>query len=289
MELRNIRSFLQVAELGSFSKAADTLGYVQSTITTQIQQLEKEYGVLLFERIGRTVRLTAEGEEFLRHARRIIKEVDATQAALLHLPAESGRLRIAMAQSLSTRYFPDIIRHYHERYPGVQLVIHTGGTGQLMDMMRHNEVDMVYTLDRRFYSSDIVTAFEAETEVIFVAAPTHPLSGKTVSACELASCDFILTEEGMSYRRYLDQYMAQRSLVITPYVQIGNTEVIRHLLEAGSGVSFLPEYTVQKSLSEGRLSRIRLQDATFAVWRQLIYHKNKWVTPQMAALIRMVS
>lgn len=288
MELRNIKSFLLVAELGSFSKAAAALGYAQSTITTQIQQLEQEFGVLLFERINRTVRLTGEGEEFLRHAKRITQEVDATRTALLHLPPESGELRIAMAQSLCTNYFPRILKQYHEIYPKVQITIHTGGTGQLMKMLKHNEVDLVYTLDQRFYSSDIITAFEAETQVIFVTAPAHPLAGRTVNAAALAACDFLLTEEGMSYRRYLDQYMAARALEIKPFAQMGNTEVISWLIAAGSGVSFLPEYTVKERLQAGQLAQIFLQDREFTVWRQLIYHKNKWITPPMAALIKMI-
>lgn len=289
MELRNVKSFLMVAELGSFSHAAETMGYAQSSVTTQIQQLEKEFGVQLFERINRTVRLTREGEEFLLHAKRIIYEADSARSALLHLPEESGELRIAMAQSICMHYFPPILEAYHRKYPAVHVTLRTAGTNEMMEMLKHNEVDLVYTLDQRFYSSDIITAFEQETEVLFVTAPDHPLAGQHVTAEQLAACDFILTEKNMSYRRHLDQYMAGKRLEIVPFMQMGDTEMICRMLEHGNGVSFLPEYTVAASLASGRLACIYLKEQRFVIWQQLIYHKNKWVTPPMQAMIEMVS
>lgn len=288
MELRNIKTFLCVAERCSFSKAAVMLGYSQSTVTTQIQQLEQEFGTLLFERIHKTVRLTAAGTEFVGFAQKMLLTADEAKNAMKRLPEENGELRIAMAESLCSTFFPDILERYHKEYPNVDLSITTGGTDDIFYMLRHNEADMVYTLDRRIYSTDLVTALEKEEDVYFVASPSYSAAGKAVTLEELTKYDFILTEKNMSYRKHLDELMASKSLQIRPFLELGSVEMIRTLVERGIGISFLPCYAVKDSIKNGTLVKIDVSENQIEVWRQLIYHKNKWVSPAMRAMIKLI-
>jgi DNA-binding transcriptional LysR family regulator len=288
MELRNIKTFLCVAEQCSFSKAAVMLGYSQSTVTTQIQQLEQEFGTLLFERIHKTVRLTAAGTEFVGFAQKMLLTADEAKNAMKRLPEENGELRIAMAESLCSTFFPDILERYHKEYPNVDLSITTGGTDDIFYMLRHNEADMVYTLDRRIYSTDLVTALEKEEDVYFVASPSYSAAGKAVTLEELTKYDFILTEKNMSYRKHLDELMASKSLQIRPFLELGSVEMIRTLVERGIGISFLPYYAVKDSIKNGTLVKIDVSENQIEVWRQLIYHKNKWVSPAMRAMIKLI-
>lgn len=288
MELRNIKTFQCVAEQCSFSKAAVMLGYSQSTVTTQIQQLEQEFGTLLFERIHKTVRLTAAGTEFVGFAQKMLLTADEAKNAMKRLPEENGELRIAMAESLCSTFFPDILERYHKEYPNVDLSITTGGTDDIFYMLRHNEADMVYTLDRRIYSTDLVTALEKEENVYFVASPSYSAAGKAVTLEELTKYDFILTEKNMSYRKHLDELMASKSLQIRPFLELGSVEMIRTLVERGIGISFLPCYAVKDSIKNGTLVKIDVSENQIEVWRQLIYHKNKWVSPAMRAMIKLI-
>ena len=288
MELRNIKTFLCVAEQCSFSKAAVMLGYSQSTVTTQIQQLEQEFGTLLFERIHKTVRLTAAGTEFVGFAQKMLLTADEAKYAMKRLPEENGELRIAMAESLCSTFFPDILERYHKEYPNVDLSITTGGTDDIFYMLRHNEADMVYTLDRRIYSPDLVTVLEKEENVYFVASPSYSAAGKAVTLEELTKYDFILTEKNMSYRKHLDELMASKSLQIRPFLELGSVEMIRTLVERGIGISFLPCYAVKDSIKNGTLVKIDVSENQIEVWRQLIYHKNKWVSPAMRAMIKLI-
>ena len=288
MELRNIKTFQCVAEQCSFSKAAVMLGYSQSTVTTQIQQLEQEFGTLLFERIHKTVRLTAAGTEFVGFAQKMLLTADEAKNAMKSLPEENGELRIAMAESLCSTFFPDILERYHREYPNVDLSITTGGTDDIFYMLRHNEADMVYTLDRRIYSPDLVTALEKEENVYFVASPSYSAAGKAVTLEELTKYDFILTEKNMSYRKHLDELMASKSLQIRPFLELGSVEMIRTLVERGIGISFLPCYAVKDSIKNGTLVKIDVSENQIEVWRQLIYHKNKWVSPAMRAMIKLI-
>lgn len=288
MELRNIKTFLFVAEQRSFSKAAALLGYSQSTVTAQIQQLEQEFDVLLFERIHKTVRLTQPGQEFLAHAQKLIRSAEEARVALKRLPVGSGELRIAMAESLCTTFFPGILERFHREFPQVELRIVPAGTDEMFGMLRRNEADLVYTLDHRIYSSDLITALEREEDVCFIAAPGYLEDEREYTLAELAGSAFMLTERDMSYRKHLEELLAAKSLEIHAFLELGNVEMLRSLAEKGSGISFLPEYAVRASLTSGKLVKLNVPENTIRVWRQLIYHKNKWMTPQMEAMIRVI-
>lgn len=178
MELRNLKTFLYVAEQCSFSKAAILLNYSQSTVTAQIQKLEEELDILLFERINKTVRLTNAGQAFLKYAHEIIRTSEDAKKALKNLPIETGELRIAMAESIANTFFPEILERFHQLYPKIKVTLYTAGTDSLFHKLRHNEADLLYTLDKRIYSSEIVTVMEKKEEVFFVASPKHRLAGK---------------------------------------------------------------------------------------------------------------
>lgn len=287
MELRNLKTFLYVAEQCSFSKAAILLNYSQSTVTAQIQKLEEELDILLFERINKTVRLTNAGQAFLKYAHEIIRTSEDAKKALKNLPIETGELRIAMAESIANTFFPEILERFHQLYPRIKVTLYTAGTDSLFHKLRHNEADLLYTLDKRIYSSEIVTVMEKKEEVFFVASPKHRLAGKNCLIEDLLGEDFLLTEKDMSYRRHLEEYLASKSLEINPFLELGNVEILKSLVEKNAGISFLPEFTIKRQLEEQRLVKINIPEV-FKVWRQLIYHKHKWVTASMKVMIDLI-
>ena len=156
MEFRNLLTFIRAAELHSFSQAAREMGYSQSAVSTQIAQLEADLGAPLFERIGRSVTLTAQGEDFLGYAQKIVRMTEDAQTHIRRLPIETGELRIAMAESISISLFPEILSRYCALYPQVRISLRTGDTNAMFHMLQHNEVDFIYTLDRRISRSDLI-------------------------------------------------------------------------------------------------------------------------------------
>ena len=117
MELRNINTFLHIAELHSFSRTARQLGYSQSAVSSQIAQLEAELGAPLFDRVGKTVRLTDAGQTFLGYARTLLATAQQAQAALQPARQISGSLRIALADSVCSTFLPGLLKRYHALCP----------------------------------------------------------------------------------------------------------------------------------------------------------------------------
>lgn len=288
MELRNINTFLKIAELHSFSKAAEAIGYSQSTVTAQIHVLEEELGVSLFDRFNKTVRLTPQGEEFVTYAQTLIRTAEDAKKSMKKEAHISGPLHIGMATSICTTFFPQILERYHARYPEVQLHVDTNSTNGLFQKLHHNEVDFVYTFDHRVFRKDQVIVLEHEEPVYFVAHPNHPLCEKPISLQELASQSLMLTESGMSYREHLDQLMAEHSIILQPILEMSQAKMLKELVIAGTGISFLPAYVIREDVLAGRLAVLDVPDCHITEWRQLIRHRDKWVTPQMEAMVEIL-
>ncbi|MDO4323764.1 MAG: LysR family transcriptional regulator [Lachnospiraceae bacterium] len=287
MDIKYLNTFIYTAELNSFTKAAEKLGYSQSTVSFQIKQLEAELGVSLFERINHTVTLTEKGAEILRCAhemnRLLLKMKESTQ------PKQEvhGHIRLAMADSLCGVIAGKLFENLRQQYPGITIKVTTAGTKEMFRLLDQNEVDFVYTLDSHIYNTDYIIVREAKEGAHFVTGAGHPLCGVSgLSITELTKQPFILTEKGMSYRHLMDEHLASLSLEVKPIFEIGSTELICHMLEHNSSaVSFLPDYATEEAIRSKKLAYLDVKDFEVDLWTQLLYHRDKWLSPQMEAVI----
>ena len=286
MDTKNLTTFIYVAELRSFTKAADRLGFSQSTVSFQIKQMENELGCQLFERINHTVQLTEKGREVLEYAHQINRMTRELKDSMKEETA-SGYIRLAMADSLCTSLLSRDFLHFRELYPNIALKIIAAGTEEMFRLMNHNEADAILTLDNHIYNTEYRILREEKVRTFFVAgAGTKIASASSLSIEELLLQPFILTEKGMSYRRLLEEKLAELSLEIQPVLEIGSTELICSLVEQGAGISFLPEYVIKDRVKAGTLVCLPVSGLEIHVWKQLLYHRNKWVSPQMEKVLQ---
>ena len=157
-------------------------------------------------------------------------------------------------------------------------------------LLNHNQADFVFTLDSHIYNPEYVIVQEEKVGMHFVAGVHSPLCQREgISLMELARQPFILTEKGMSYRRLLDEHLAARSIEIQPVLEVGNTDVICRLVELGNGIAYLPDYTTKQAAEEGRLVYLHTEELKVEIWKQILYHRDKWVSPQMQKVMEFFS
>jgi len=286
MDIRNLETFVMAAELLSFTRAAERLGYTQSTVSFQIRQLEQELGAPLFERVNRAVVLTSAGEKLLPISQNMIR-LRAEASYLTGDPqSPQGLVRIAIAESLANWQLATKFRSFHERYPNIHLKLFSGSTEDMFRVLAQNQADLVYTLDQQMFDRQYVVAFESPISMSFVCHPTHPLTeASQVGMEELLRYPLILTEKDMSYRAQLDDALARRGRESQPLVEVGDTHLICELLRQGVGISVLPDYVTAEDIACGRLVRLPVTDIRFSIWRQLLYNRRKWVSPEMRCVI----
>ena len=290
MDLKNLLTFMHVAELNSFTRAGQKLGFSQSTVSFQIKQLERELGTQLFERINHTVVLTEKGRDVLKFAHQISKMTQELDKRLQNEEEVSGNVRIAMADSLCDNMLQEGFGEFRDRYPGISLKIITAGTEEMFRLLNQNEADAVLTLDNHIFHAEYVIAREERAGVHFVADSENPLCEREELFPEdLAGQPFLLTEKGMSYRRLMDEKFAELSMEILPVLEIGSVGLICSLVERGAGISFLPDYVTEEKVRAGRLRYLPVKNFEIEIWKQLLYHRDKWVTPQLESALAYLS
>ncbi len=286
MELRNLITFIHVAELGSFTKAAEQLDYSQSTISFQIKQLEDELGCLLFERINHTITLTQRGHELVSYAHKVRALTDEFKENLEEEKECSGYIHIVTPDSVCDDMIKRSYIDFHNKYPYISVKFTTADTSVMFDMLDHNEADVIITLDSHSYHKDYVIAKEEPLSMHFVANAKSKFAGvKNLSIKDIINKPFILTEYGQGYRRVFDKELAKKSLEIAPILEIGRTDMITSLIAQSDMISFLPDFVTKDLILSGDLCYLDVCDMNTEVWKQLIYHKNKWLSKALKTFI----
>lgn len=289
MDIRNIYTFIRAAELKSFTRAAEELNYVQSTVTMQIQQLEKELGYPLFDRIGKKLSLTSLGMEFLSYAYEILHAVEKAETLGRDKDSIHGILRLGVSESILFGAMMKLLPAFKNKYKNLDLRIKTGHTTELLEQLKQNQLDMLYLSANLNTEPDLRCHYVHREYMVFLCGAEHSLAHrKKISLKELMTHDFLVTErEGICYGR-LRELTAQYNAVFNDSVEIDNIYVIAELVEKGMGLAFLPEYAVQKRLEEGTLVKLDVDIPPQIYYSQVLCHKSRWMSPFMAGLIEMI-
>ncbi|MDU2065631.1 MAG: LysR family transcriptional regulator [Sporomusaceae bacterium] len=284
-----LKTFLKVAELMNFSQAAQQLGYSQSTVTIQIQQLEEELGVQLFDRFGKKVYISQQGEAFLPFAQKIIKLAMEAQEALVVQQEPTGVLQVGIVESLCSTIYQEIIETFLLRYPKVDLIIKIATTLELVKLLQQNQVDVIVTLDKKINEHNFCRAIEREERIVFLASKAHPLVYKThsVSLQDIVCEKFILTEKYCNYREVFEEILRERNLAVAARLEIGSTNLIFDLVVKGLGITLLPEICLSYYPVQQEIAILPISDCSIKLFTQLIYNKNNWVSPAKQAFINI--
>ncbi len=286
MDLKNLNTFIHVAELQSFTKAGEKLGYSQSTISFQIRQLENELDFPLFERINHTVTLTDPGFRLLKCAHQIQAELQDFLHSTSAPQEVEGSVRLALAASLCVSLIDRVFPALHRQYPHITLECATAGTPDLLRMLNQNEADLIYVMDSPIQNVNYVLLQKTQVKTHFICSPNDPLAKRDyVPMEELVQQPFLLTEKDMSYRRLLDEELAAHSLELTPVFVSGDTYLLCDLVSKGCGISLLPDYACRPMLESGELCEVKTDPSLRpVVWAQLLRHRDKWLSESMRAV-----
>ncbi len=290
MELRQLSTFIRVAQFLSFSKAADSLGYSQSAVTVQIRLLEEELGVRLFDRMYKRVILTGQGRQFLDSAYAILQEVNrATLALAGEGEALRGQLNVGTLESLCFARLPQVVQGFRTCHPGVNIQITTGIPEELIAKMERGEVDIIYILDEPLYNNSWNKLLEEREEMVLVASASlgRDLGPGPHRLEDLLDKPFYLTERDANYRRLLDRRLAALGKSVTPVLESSYASFLVQILEETEGLSYLPRFLVEEQIKRGTLAVVEAEDLQAAMYSQIFCHKEKWATREMHEFVRL--
>lgn len=241
MEMHQLRYMVAVARTGNFSRAAKICHVSQPSLSQQIQKLEKELGVRLFERHRTRTRLTASGERFLPRAERVIHELEEAkrEAEDIHTLVQ-GEVTVGVLPTIAPYFLPPVVAAFGQRYPGVTITLIEETTATLVGMMSRHEIDFAIA-SLPIPDGQMEVKVLLEEELVLALPPGHALERrKTIAADDLEELPFVLMREGHCLGDQVLRFCERNQFKPRVRSRSAQMETILALVEAGQGVSLIP-------------------------------------------------
>jgi DNA-binding transcriptional LysR family regulator len=302
VELRQVETFRAVAEELSFSRAAEKLGYVQSSVSAQVSVLEQELGVPLFDRLGRRIALTDAGEVMFAYSGKLLALAEQTREAVVDAGAGSGEvtgsLTVSAPETLLTYRIPRVLALFRERHPKVRLSVRPSAIGRLVGSARkaveEGRVDVAFVLDEpldeRARPSDLAVETMIAEEVTVIAPTSHVLTSAPVVLPQDLRGETVLLpeapESGCAYRGQFERQLGSAGVVPPEKMEFQSIEAVKQCVAAGMGVSVLPSVAVDAELKTGALAALQWGEP-FEVLTQMSWHEDRWKSPALRAFLEV--
>ncbi len=288
METRFLTTFRTIASLESFTLAARQLGYSQSTVSAQIRSLEAETGARLFDRTGRTFRLTDAGTRLLELSGDILSLETKVRGLSSEGAGPSGELRIAAVESLIVVRLRDILATFREACPNVlrepsQLVC-----VETVDSVVHGGVELAFVIMPPLRHPDLDVLPLATEEMVFVASASadEELLLHALASGRLEEC-FIFTEQGCTYRIVVEHFFRERGVIPGHRMEMWSMDAIRQYVENGFGISFMPRMYVEESVRRGAMKILKAPRLEETFCTQLLRKKRCDISPAACEFVRI--
>ncbi|WP_251028858.1 LysR family transcriptional regulator [Bacillus sp. ISL-18] len=288
MEIRHFVTFKKVIEMGSFTKAAEHLGYTQSTITSHIQALEEHLGGPLFDRMGRKVILTDIGKKLLHYTQEILETYGKIENIAIEEKDVRGEVKIAAPESLTVYRLEPILREYRKKFPHVNIRLSNANCGDNKKAILNGSADIAFVMLPQFQDSDLIVHSLLDESIVLIGSPDCALNILDISYENQKINECLITnEKECSYRRIFEEYLRERGIEPSHTMELWSIEAIKRCVMSGLGISYLPLMTVEDEIQRGRLKIIPCDGDFKQICYQVAYHKNKWISPALSAFINI--
>ncbi|MFE2415743.1 LysR family transcriptional regulator [Streptomyces hokutonensis] len=251
MQFQQLQYFVAVAETRHFTRAADLVHVAQPSLSQQIKALERELGADLFLRARGNITLTDAGEALLPLARRILADADTARHEVLELvQLRSGRVRLGATPSLCTGLLPDVLRAFHDRYPGIRLLIEEGGSHDLVRELARGALDLALVVLPLPTPSPALTTVELLREdLVVVSSPEEPAPGRgrTVRISDLEGARLVMFRHGYDLRELTVAACRAEGFEPDFAVEGGEMDAVLGFVRAGLGVAVVPRMVATRS------------------------------------------
>ncbi|MEW1954575.1 LysR family transcriptional regulator [Terrabacter sp. NPDC080008] len=295
MDTRHLEYFVAVAEELSFTRAAERLQAVQSTVSSGVAVLEREVGTALFIRSTRHVALTRAGSELLPQARTVLEVVDRMRSAGARATGRvTGSLRVGLLTNLESLGLPAVFGAFHRQHPGVELSMRTsprGSTG-LVDDVRRSRVDVAFCGLASEELSGLHSRVLRRQPFVALLPPGHPLVGQeSLRLADLVGDDFVDMPAGFGNRKILDDWLRDSSLRRRVTLEVPDLSAVPAYVAAGLGVAVVPEQTAASVPAAGTPSvgdgagAVVVPLADRLVWDLSVIARSEGRSPAVDALL----
>lgn len=284
MTIRHLRIFITIVECKTMRKAAEKLYISQPAVSQAISELEKYYGVKLFERLSQRLYITEAGETLLSYARHIVSSFEDMESAMFYASSKMT-IKIGGSVSIGTTMLIDIVEKFEEEIPGIDVRVTVDNTSTIENKVCLSELDLAI-VEGCLQSDEIIQIPVYNDELVMVVGKDHAFwDRQCISISELHNQDIISREEGSANRNQFEQLLIENKIKINKKWSCTNTEAIKNLVKDGKGIAIISKLLIKKEIEEEKLRIVNVDNIKVYRESKLIYHKNKYISPQMKKFI----
>jgi len=286
MNLYHLKTFYHTAKFKSFTKAADELCITQPAVTRQIQELQSNYDLILFNRVGKKIILTDAGESLYSLAEKIFElETQVEESIRDYQQQKSGKISVVTTETFGAFYLPGIVLDFYKKYPEIYISVLTLTDVYVIDSISKLSNDLGF-ISKEIIHPKIVVKEILKEEIVLVTHPGSPLAKKSkLEPSELNNLPFIMPEIGCGSRKVISDFKKRHNIGFNVVCDFSNNDAIKELVREGMGITLISRNAVQNDIRKGDLVSIDVDDPNLVRRFYLTYHKEKYFTKSIAEFI----
>ena len=285
--LRQLKTFIAVAEYKKMSEAAKHLYISQPTVSQIIAELEKDYNTQLFERVGKELRITAAGNLLLKSAHEILTIHETLEQNMRNINSIRP-FRIGVTMTIGNNMIADIIQKLEQRYPDIECYVYVDNTRNIESKLAQNELDIAL-VEGNIVRQEILKTPIFEDDLCLICSSKHPFARKkTITIEDLKEEKFILREKGSGTRAIFESIMKNLHLPIRVKWEAGSSKAIIEAVSHNLGLGFISKKCIHNRLDRGKLVACPIPEFTIKRYFYLCYNSNQPITSQMRDFLNLL-
>lgn len=266
LDFKHIRSFVDLAKTENMTQSAENLGYAQSTVSSHLNILEKEFELLLFDRIGKKLKLTEDGQEFLLHCKKLLSIYDTMAEIKNSKDSPIGNITIAAPESLLAYELEPYLKKFKTNHPQINIRVKHESCYRIPTLIANGDIDLAFFVEHN-YTSKNLSFFELSRHNMY-------LVGDTLENIKSKKHTLYLGEKECAYRKLFDSFIIEHNLSLANTIEMWSIEAIKKMVISESGVSLLPQMIIRDVLSKKHLKAEPLDASKYSVGIYVAYKKN---------------
>ena len=289
METKYLATLVTIVETGSFQKAAVHLNYAPSTVTAQIKQLEEEFGFPLFERVGRKMELTQAGRDIMPFVQSILQNAEKITSYNKSPSQLTGTLRLAAPDSIFIYVMQPIIKAILHEAPHIQLVIHSVPSDDINQAIVSGAADIGIDCDKGRFPESVLHPASRPFQACLIGSPFMPPAERDfLSPHQRKPFSMICNEPNANYQKAIEAYFDRKDILLNPPMKLQSIEAVKKSVMNHFGIAYVPLFSVEEELQDGSLIRLETELDEQFFPAVCVYHRNKWISPQMQLAFRIL-
>ncbi|MEV4636516.1 LysR family transcriptional regulator [Actinoplanes sp. NPDC049548] len=285
VELRNLRAFETVARTLSVTQAARELHYAQSSISDQIQALERELGVELLDRSQRRLRLTPQGVVLAEYTDQILKLIEEARYAISRPGTE---LAVGAMETISVHMLPAVLSHYRSLYPETRVRVDHQNRGDLQRAVRRGDLDLCLTFGEPPHDPSLRSETLVDEPLVVIVPPQHPLAGRgRVALADVAGEPFLATAQGCSFREMFDDAFGSAAPK-EPVAEVSSIGTLVACVAAGMGCALLPLVSVRPHAARDEVVVVESEDTSLRTTVTMTWLDRNSANPNLIAFQKVL-